>query len=63
MEHHIFGQIEWDESFGRWTGRVRLDFFSDYDELAYARAERPDPAYRRSPPGEGDRAGEFEIIP
>ena len=39
MEHRIFGPIEWDEFFERWTGRVRLDFFSGYGELAYARAE------------------------
>jgi formylglycine-generating enzyme required for sulfatase activity len=61
MEHRTFGPIEWDGVFERWTGRVRLDFFSDYSQLAYFRAEKREPANRRSTPGEDDRAGEFEL--
>lgn len=61
MQHRIFGPIEWDESFERWTGRVRVDSFSDYDQRARARAKGPGPADRRSPPSEENRAGEFEL--
>jgi hypothetical protein len=61
MEHRIFGPIERDEFIERWTGRVRLDFFSDYDEHAYHRAARLGLAYPRSPSREDPQAGEFEL--
>jgi hypothetical protein len=62
MEHRIFGPIERDEFFQRWTGRVRLDFFADYAQRAYTRAEKRDLGNRGSSPGESDRADEFELM-
>jgi hypothetical protein len=40
MNHRVFGRIMWDKHMERWTGEVKVDFFSSYDKAAEAEAEK-----------------------
>ena len=31
MNHRVFGRIKWDKEMERWTGQVKVDFFSSDD--------------------------------
>jgi hypothetical protein len=40
MNHRVFGRIKWNKEMAKWTGQVKVDFFSSHDKSAEAEAAK-----------------------
>jgi Domain of unknown function (DUF6985)/Leucine Rich repeat len=61
MNHRVFGRIKWDKEMARWTGQVKVDFFSSYDKAAEGEAEKLGLNVWWGPAERRHDKGEFEL--